>query len=154
MVDISEPVVYHPTKANLLWRITQGSVFLVAGGYLIYMRQVPVLGIGLASLGFLGVALYMTALCFPGTQYLRVSAAGIEIRALFKVRRYDWSQLRFYIARFGLGNAVWYDYVERGESRSRKGFLTYTYGFSTQELASRLNEWQMLAASEKENRGE
>lgn len=152
-----ETLLLRPTLAKRLVRLASCGLFTVIG--VLMVREREAWGWLVLSFFGLGTALF-TLLLLPGSEYLRLTAEGFELRSLWRTHRQRWSDIAaFYAGRIARNAMVLIDYAPAytGQRRARRfatglagteGALPDTYGYSAEALAELLNEWRRRYSSQ------
>lgn len=129
------------------------SVMLIWGASAVAARH-PALAWGVGSVFALCALVSLVALV-PGGNQLRLDAAGLEVRTLFRCQRWAWRDLRrFGTTRVGVHTVVgldFADHVHRGARMRRinrgltgyHGALPDSYGMRADALARHLERWRV-----------
>ena len=93
--NFSEPVVYRPKKTKVFLFLLLSLAFVACGLLMVHDGQ----GIGWLVVAFFGLGLIVFTLqLLPNCSCLRVSPSGIEIRSLWRAKRYEWSDISHFFA--------------------------------------------------------
>jgi hypothetical protein len=149
-------IVLRPSKVKWL------GVGLVCGVFVlifVFLFGDDERGIRYMGTGFCGLGVLVAVLQLVGGSYLKLTANGIEERALFRVHRTAWKDVRgftvYALRTRGVKTSehVGFDYVPEYPARRRmravnKGLtgceagLADTYGMTAGDLANLLEEWR------------
>lgn len=150
------PVTLYPSKKKAAFALPVCAAFTVAG--IVLAPSEPVLGWLCA--GFFGLGLLIGVLKFFGNStYLRLTEEGLELRSLYRLTRYRWSDLAgfgTYEIRHngiptgtfvGLNFSPQYQQSRAGRAIARAfagydGSLPDTFGLGAEELATLLARLQ------------
>ena len=141
-----------PSPWRLLLLLSISASFVVLGTFLI--SEGELVG-GWFCAGFFGLGVLIAIVSLlPGSSYLDISSAGMEIRSLYRKWFVRWTDVQeFYPVVISNRKMVAWDYsptytaqsMGRKISRGVSGVeaaLPDTYGMSAESLATLLNEWR------------